>query len=140
MKIHQNFSFPEERTNATSPLTPIQAFYSNANIFVTGGTGFLGKILIEKLLRSCTDLSTIYVLIRNKKGKNMATRIEEMFDDCIFDRLKQECPKFRHKIVAVAGDCSLPNLGLNLQDMQTLINEVSDLLDGLYVVFFYLKD
>lgn len=25
------------------PFTPIQQFYDNCNIFITGGTGFLGK-------------------------------------------------------------------------------------------------
>lgn len=48
-------------------------------IFLTGGTGFLGKILIEKLLRSFPQIGTIYVLIRPKKGKDMKTRLDEFF-------------------------------------------------------------
>lgn len=31
--------------------TPMQDFYRNKTIFLTGGTGFLGQIFIEKLLR-----------------------------------------------------------------------------------------
>lgn len=114
-----------EPLNKESQLTPIQKFYSGANVFITGGTGFLGKILIEKLLRSCPEVSTLYVLVRNKKGRNMHTRIEELFDDPLFDRLRSDCPKFRYKIVGVAGDCSLPDLGLTMQDRQVLIQEVS---------------
>jgi fatty acyl-CoA reductase len=53
-------------------------FYENKSVFITGGTGFIGKVLIEKLLRS-TNVATIYVLIRAKKGKNVSTRLEEMF-------------------------------------------------------------
>lgn len=36
----------------------IQEFYKNKNVFLTGGTGFLGIAIIEKLLRSCPDVST----------------------------------------------------------------------------------
>lgn len=66
--------------------TPIQDFYNNTSIFVTGGTGFLGKVLIEKLLRSCPGVRTIYVLVREKKGKNAHQRMEELFDDKIFTK------------------------------------------------------
>lgn len=62
-------------------LTPIQEFYTGQSIFITGGTGFLGKLIIEKLLRSCPSLSVIYLLVRPKKGKDSHERTEELFDD-----------------------------------------------------------
>lgn len=43
----------------------------------------------------------------------------------VFAKLKDEQPKFRHQIVAIAGDCSQPNLGMSSQDRATLIREVS---------------
>lgn len=64
-----------------SNLSPIQQFYNGQSIFITGGTGFVGKLLIEKLLRECPGISFIYLLIRPKKGKDMHQRIEEIFDD-----------------------------------------------------------
>lgn len=33
--------------------TPIQQFYDNCNIFITGGTGFLGKSKYQFILLSC---------------------------------------------------------------------------------------
>lgn len=60
----------------------VQKFYKSRNVFITGGTGFMGKLLIEKLLRS-TEVSAIYVLIREKKGKNAHSRIDELFDDVV---------------------------------------------------------
>lgn len=43
----------------------------------------------------------------------------------LFMRLKHERPKFHHKISAVAGDVSLPGLGLSATDRQTLADEVN---------------
>jgi hypothetical protein len=48
----------------------------------------MGKVLIEKLLRSCPHLSNIYLLIRSKKGKDVATRIQEVFDDPVSQKSK----------------------------------------------------
>lgn len=48
--------------------------------FITGGSGFLGKVLIEKLLRSCSQIDKIYILIRQKKGKEPKQRLEEIFN------------------------------------------------------------
>ena len=56
----------------------ISKFYENKSIFVTGATGFLGKVLIEKLFRSCYNLNKIYVLVRSKKGKQPSERLEEI--------------------------------------------------------------
>lgn len=63
--------------------TPVQKFYAEENVLITGGTGFLGKMLIEKLLRSCNNINTIYLIIRAKKGKHMHTRVEELFEDVV---------------------------------------------------------
>ncbi|XP_044735153.1 fatty acyl-CoA reductase wat-like [Chrysoperla carnea] len=105
--------------------TPIQKFFSGSTIFITGGTGFLGKILVEKLLRSCPNLKTIYLLVRPKKGKDMNTRLEEIFDDVVFKRLNKEQPKSRYKVVTINGDMSLPGLGISYEDRKLLTNEIS---------------
>lgn len=43
----------------------------------------------------------------------------------MYDKLRETHPKFRHKIVALAGDCQLAAVGLSLQDRQTLIANVN---------------
>nr|QGV11519.1 FAR27 [Tetrastichus brontispae] len=106
-------------------LTPVQEFYAGQSVFITGGTGFMGKLLIEKLLRSCPGIAFIYLLVRPKKGKDVHQRTEELIDDVLFTKLKEERPKFRHQIVAVAGDCSLPGLGLSASDRAMLTREIS---------------
>lgn len=59
----------------------ILEFYKNSTIFITGATGFLGKLCMEKLLRTCSNLNKIYVLLRPKKGKDIQKRFEELFDE-----------------------------------------------------------
>jgi len=74
---------PTENSPVNEKLTPIQKFYYGQSIFITGGTGFMGKLLIEKLLRTCSGLASIYLLVRPKKGKDVHQRTEEIFDDAV---------------------------------------------------------
>lgn len=59
----------------------IPAFYAGRSIFITGATGFLGKVLIEKLLRSCPDVVEIFVLIRPKKGLSVNDRLKKILNN-----------------------------------------------------------
>lgn len=58
--------------------TEVQRFYRGTNVFLTGGSGFIGNILIEKLLRSC-HINKLYLLLRPKRGKDINKRLEDMF-------------------------------------------------------------
>lgn len=121
-------------------LTPIQEFYSGTNIFLTGATGFFGKIILDKLFRLTPDIS-VYILIRPKKNKTVEERIEELFSDKVhnltkhfnntniflfqvFDLLKEEVPEFRKKIFPIIGDCSEHNLGINEDDIEKIVTNV----------------
>lgn len=65
----------------------IKNFYSAKSIFITGGTGFVGTCLIEKLLRSCPDIKNIYLLMRPKKGKHIRERLTELTQNTVSDQL-----------------------------------------------------
>lgn len=56
----------------------IAEFYQGRSIFVTGATGFMGKVLVEKLLRSCPAIDRLFILIRSLKGKSVESRLQEL--------------------------------------------------------------
>ncbi|KAG5307557.1 FACR1 reductase, partial [Pseudoatta argentina] len=82
-------------------------------------------MLIEKLLRSCPDISMIYVMIRSQKDKSPKNRLDEMLESPLYDRIKKEVPYFRKKIVPIAGDCNIKGLGLSKTDRNMLIKKVA---------------
>lgn len=61
----------------------------NLRCHFEGGSGFLGKILIEKLLRACTDITTIYVLLRSKTERDFEDRLNDIFQNMV--SVKQYC-------------------------------------------------
>lgn len=58
----------------------IPEFFRGRVVFITGATGFMGKVLIEKLVRSCPGIGKICILVRHKKGKDTDTRIKEILE------------------------------------------------------------
>lgn len=61
----------------------IKEFYRNSVVLVTGATGFLGKVLLEKLLRTCDNVQCIYVLLRPKRGMNSEQRYKELIQNVV---------------------------------------------------------
>lgn len=62
----------------TNCYSSVSEFYNGKTIFITGGTGFMGKVLLEKLLRGCPGVSKIYLLIRPKRGQNAQERLQQL--------------------------------------------------------------
>ncbi|KAK6633635.1 hypothetical protein RUM44_004242 [Polyplax serrata] len=107
----------------TTSKSQIQRFFAGKSIFITGSTGFLGSVLLEKLLRCCPDIKRVYLLIREKKGVDIQQRFKTLVNTKLFCRLQ---PEFvREKLVFLNGDMTLPGLGLTESDRNTLKNEVS---------------
>ena len=114
----------------------IRYFYKEKSIFITGGTGFMGKVLIHKLLSSCPEIHKIYLLIRPKKGIASNDRLNVIFNTPIFQDWKQEKPELLAKIIPLNGDITLPKLGLSDSDISTLIHEVSIIFHSAATVRF----
>lgn len=52
-------------------------FYRDKSILLTGATGFMGKVLLEKILRSLSNFKAIYVMVRAKKTMTIQERLEQ---------------------------------------------------------------
>jgi len=75
------------------------------NYFLTGGTGFIGRFLVDKLLARG---GTVYVLVREQSQEKL-------------DRLRERWGANSDRVVAVIGDLSSPGLGIDsaaLKDLQ----------------------
>jgi fatty acyl-CoA reductase len=59
----------------------IAEFYQDKSILITGATGFMGKVLVEKLLRSCPGIDRVYLLLRPSKGKDVTSRLQELINN-----------------------------------------------------------
>jgi len=78
-----NFLLPRHRAVSLCEESKVDNFYSNGTILITGGTGFIGKTLIEKLIRTCKDLSRIYILIRPKREQAVEERCQDLFNSSV---------------------------------------------------------
>lgn len=106
----------------------ISEFYANKNVLITGATGFVGKLLLEKLLYSCEKINKVYVLIRDKNGHSPDERVNEVTACKVFDKLRTKEPTFRDRILPVSGDIlennSMKISEADLEELRTNVNVV----------------
>ncbi|KAM6359819.1 fatty acyl-CoA reductase 1 isoform 3-T5 [Alca torda] len=102
-------------------MVSIPEYYEGKNVLLTGATGFLGKVLLEKLLRSCPNVKAVYVLVRHKVGQTPEARIEEITSGKLFDKLRDEQPDFKAKIIVITSDLTKPELDLSEPIKEELI-------------------
>ncbi|XP_074041928.1 putative fatty acyl-CoA reductase CG5065 isoform X2 [Leptinotarsa decemlineata] len=121
---------------------PIPQYFSGKSIFITGGSGFLGRVLIEKLLRSCPDLKNIYMVLRPKRNRSIEERIRDLTNVPLFDELRKQNEHFLNKIIPVNGDIKEVNLGISEEDRKSLIENVNIVYHSAASVRFddHLKD
>ncbi|XP_031153705.1 fatty acyl-CoA reductase 1 isoform X2 [Sander lucioperca] len=103
----------------------IPEYYAGKTVLITGATGFMGKVLLEKLLRSCPGVKSVYVMVRSKAGHSPQARIADMINCKLFERLQDEQPGFAEKIIAVNSDLTQPELDLSKEDQSILADNIN---------------
>ncbi|XP_013191884.2 putative fatty acyl-CoA reductase CG5065 [Amyelois transitella] len=119
-----------------APSLSVKEYYANKTIFITGATGFLGKVLIEKLLYSCPDLKKIYLLMRPKRGQSCKERLDAFVNCKVFERIHSSCPDRLDKLQVIPGDILAEGLGVSLEDRELLQRETQVLFHGAACVRF----
>jgi thioester reductase-like protein len=100
---------------------PGQFVTTPSQIFLTGGTGFLGAFLIEELLRQ-TD-AVIHCLVRANSLEDGKRRLQRNLE---WYEIWQ--PSFSNRIIPVLGDLSSPKFGLS----DPAFNQLAEEIDTIY--------
>ena len=111
-------------------------------LFITGATGFLGKVLIEKLLWSIPEVGQLHLLVRPGSDRTAAERFEdEVLASPIMARLRA-----RHgdawptwaasKIEVVAGDLGQERFGLDDEAYADLCGKIDRVVANAATVTF----
>ncbi|KAF3340832.1 putative fatty acyl-CoA reductase 4 [Carex littledalei] len=121
----------------------IAGYFKGKSILITGSTGFLGKILMEKILRVEPQVKKIYLLVRAQDSDSAKQRVQsEVIGKELFKVLKEEHGKgynkfMEEKISPIAGDVIYENLGIESSQVENLINEIDIIVNNAATTNFY---
>lgn len=119
----------------------ISDFLRGRTLLVTGGTGFLGKVIVERLLRTAPEVERIYLLIRPSRLTPPERFESEVVRSGAFDALAttygDRWPRFvRDKVVPIGGDVSHPRLGMDEDTHAELTRSVDLVINSAASVTF----
>jgi Putative dehydrogenase domain of multifunctional non-ribosomal peptide synthetases and related enzymes len=121
---------PAGKTN--SVLSP-REIYRGRNVFVLGGTGFLGKVLTSMLLHRFPDIGRVYVMVRRGTGTSSEKRFwDNVVPSPTFDPLREKFGGadglrefLSRKVRVVDGDITEDNLGLSEEQAAQVAADIS---------------
>lgn len=113
------------------------------HLLVTGSTGFLAKVFVEKLLRAVDTVGGIHLLVRSRSdGTSAAHRVkQEVLRSSVFDRLRAALgDRFARlcdeKIQVVDGDLTLERFGLSESAYAELSRRITMVVNSAATVTF----
>jgi hypothetical protein len=82
------------------------------------------QVLLEKILRSLSEVGTVYILVRPKKGRTVNERLSDVLSSRCFSFHSHSQTQVS-KVTAVEGDVTLPFFGLSPSDLEVITSSVS---------------
>jgi alcohol-forming fatty acyl-CoA reductase len=113
----------------------VKDFYDGKTIFITGATGYIGRLLIAKLMR-LGNLKQILLLSRPKKGKSNEERLSQILSGFLFEEMDKYDSKFPSKLKIVNGDMEVDGLGISDSDKLYIKQHVDVIIHGAATVRF----
>jgi nucleoside-diphosphate-sugar epimerase len=109
----------------------VDAALTGRRVLITGTTGFIGKALLEKLMREVPGIAQFVLPMRgDRHHPDTQQRLHaQVLSSSVFDRLKHEEPaRFAHtvatKLRVVEAEIAEPRLGLSQAAFEALAREV----------------
>nr|CAH66597.1 OSIGBa0092G14.8 [Oryza sativa] len=110
--------------------------FRDQTILITGATGFLGKLLVEKILRVQPEVRKLYLLVRAPDAIAAEERVlTEVVGKGLFDVLREQYGAgfnsfIKEKIYALPGDVMHENFGLESYEVLQLSQKVDIIVNG----------
>ena len=123
----------------------ISEFYQGKNVLVFGSTTFPGKVLLEKLLRSCPMIEKIYCPIHplKKPGNDHYSPMDtfaEIYASKLFDRVRQINPNFQEQLLPFDLNLFLKPSSMNSTDEEEQVDITWRKLQNKIDLCFYIAN
>jgi nucleoside-diphosphate-sugar epimerase/phosphoserine phosphatase len=111
------------------------------HILLIGGTGFIGKVWLAKVLKDLPEIGRLYLLIRSHRTTSAERRFDALLEESpVFESLRERYGSnlrryVRERVEVIPGDITQPDLGLapetraRLQQTLDLVINSSGLTD-----------
>ncbi|KAI9104283.1 hypothetical protein K1719_023119 [Acacia pycnantha] len=105
-------------------------FFKGKNYLITGATGFVAKVIVEKILRMVPETGKIFVLIKAKDKEAALERLKAEIIECeVFKKIKEVHGKsymefMMRKLVPVVGTVCESDLGMDAHTANDIAKQV----------------